>query len=112
MTTPPGPDEPAPLPVAYCAPGHLIRAEQILDENGDEVAEIVEHPYLVGQDGVLLVAPGAEKPDQPFAGELFRKCGFCGGILPWHSVTCYVYWLVNSPLPPLSACLGSSVTGI
>lgn len=43
-------------PVAYCAPGRRLAAALTLMLKGEEVARIVEHPWLEGADGVYVVA--------------------------------------------------------
>jgi hypothetical protein len=93
------------LPVAYCAPGHLWEARLTLAANGEDVAEVKEHPWLVGQDAVLLVRE--QPPLKVTAEDLFPKCGLCGWILPGHSVTCPVYWMIHMPPPP-----GPLITGL
>lgn len=99
MTERPEPE----YPVAYCAPGALAAAEQSLAEAGEDVATIREHPYLVGQDGVLLVR---EPPDWDWG---YLSTSFvpptpfpdprspCGCYAPDHRIGCPVWWMINGP---------------
>ncbi len=96
--------EEVPLPTAYCAPGHLLRAERVLDEAGEWVKEICEHLYLIGQDGVLLVAPAEEIP-VPEWSTVLPHCGICDGVLPYHGPFC----LVRATVP--AASLTSLLSG-
>jgi hypothetical protein len=50
------PGEPDAYPVAYCAPGRRLAAAFTLMLKGEQVARIVEHPWLEGADGVYVVA--------------------------------------------------------
>jgi hypothetical protein len=43
-------------PVAYCAPGKRLAAAFTLMVKGEQVARIVEHPWLEGAEGVYVVA--------------------------------------------------------
>lgn len=43
-------------PVAYCAPGRRFAAALTLMLKGEEVARIVEHPWLEGAASVYVVA--------------------------------------------------------
>lgn len=43
-------------PVAYCAPGQRFAAALTLMLKGEQVARIVEHPWLEGAEGVYVVA--------------------------------------------------------
>jgi len=45
------------LPTAYCAPGQRVYAGIILALKGEQVADIVEHPWLDGRTDVLIVNP-------------------------------------------------------
>lgn len=49
-------------PVAYCAPGQEAAATGILEENGQTVTRIQEHPWIEGVDYVLIVHPEAFRP--------------------------------------------------
>jgi hypothetical protein len=62
-------DGPPDGPVAYCAPGQETAAARILEDNGQAVTRIVEHPWLEGRAGyVLIVHPEAlrEPPEIPW----------------------------------------------
>lgn len=48
-------------PVAYCAPGQKAAAADILEENGEMVTRIKEHPWLTGP-AVYVVYPEAFRP--------------------------------------------------
>ena len=48
--------EPDAYPVAYCAPGQRFAAAFTLTFKGEQVARIVEHPWLEGTTGVYVVA--------------------------------------------------------
>jgi hypothetical protein len=43
-------------PVAYCAPGGRAAAAILLAMRGEEVARIVEHPWLEGATSIYVVA--------------------------------------------------------
>lgn len=45
------------LPTAYCAPGRRMISALTLMLEGEQVAEIVEHPWLAGKTEILIVAP-------------------------------------------------------
>jgi hypothetical protein len=88
--------------VAYCAPGCKAMAELVLAIRGERVREIVEHPWLAGDDDTVIVADmdAALTPDPPvsFAPE---TCGICGRPVPWHRMDCLAFpWdaVMNKPV--------------
>src|SRR4249920_1524670 len=58
MTTPHGPRSPAPapLPVAYCAPGRKGWTAFLLDLLGEDYSEVVEHSWMAGRTDIILAA--------------------------------------------------------
>lgn len=50
-------EDPAPLPTAFCAPGNRTIAMLTLAARGEQVAEIIEHPYLEGNRNIILMSP-------------------------------------------------------
>lgn len=58
--TDPGPNINPGSPVtAYCAPGLRGYATRLLEHTGDEVREVIEHPWMAGRtDVILATGPG------------------------------------------------------
>jgi hypothetical protein len=53
---------------AYCAPGRKAAAAGVLALSGERVDEVVEHPWLGADDGIILVnGPTRELTAVPFA---------------------------------------------
>lgn len=45
--------------IAYCAPGQMAAARQLLADREEWADELIEHPFLPNFAGVLLVWPDA-----------------------------------------------------
>lgn len=43
--------------IAYCAPGTKLAASLALLLQGEQVAELTEHPWLEGSTDVLVISP-------------------------------------------------------
>lgn len=56
-------------PVAYCAPGGRTAAAIALMLQGEQVAEIAEHPWMSGRSDILVVR---EDPQILISSEAFR----------------------------------------
>jgi hypothetical protein len=51
--------------VAYCAPGLKGYATRLLASNGDQVREVIEHPWMTGRTDVILMV---DDPYWPLGG--------------------------------------------
>jgi hypothetical protein len=63
-TTPDTPPAPVNPVVAYCAPGLRGYAIRLLETNGDQVREVIEHPWMTGRTDVII-AVGALSDSGP-----------------------------------------------
>lgn len=82
-------------PIAYCAPGRRPIAELILLARGEQVARIIEHPWLEGADGIYVVA---EDP-LDLIKQLPVRYEFPEPELPWRDPNWAYGVLMNSPRP-------------
>jgi hypothetical protein len=58
------PDSPV---AAYCAPGLKAYATRLLEDRGEVVREVIEHPWMAGRTDIILATdPGWHtRPHQP-----------------------------------------------
>lgn len=92
-------------PVAYCAPGRRFAAALTLMFKGEEVARIVEHPWLEGTAGVYVVAE-----DRLDLTKLLPVRCEVSEPLPWRDPNWVYGALVNTPIRGICPAVG--VTGI
>lgn len=90
--------------IAYCAPGTKLAASLALLLQGEQVAELTEHPWLEGSTDVLVVSPPdfSDIGPMPVLAEREPFCRLCHGITR-HTLVCPLNMpLITRPGPVIT----------